>query len=228
MENDGKNVTPPNRCKITHSRIEIFDLAGDGKEFISPAMRNFREKLSFTILLLVIAAIFAGFIAFVMYFVGQFPFAWARFLAVNFLFSFLAILGLLVLVLGIVCFDLWLRSSRVIAVAGELRIVTHWLFIRRTNAIPVSKIIEIKAANNTTANGVYYYDIMVLTEGGGRNWLAALRYSNGIPAVSDSFTENDRKVLISGGKTIRAITNIIGETEANWILAEINQALGRK
>lgn len=68
---------------------------------------------------------------------------------------------------------------------------------------------------------------MVLTQGSGQNWLAALWYPKGIPAVSDSFTENDRKVLISGGKKIRAITNIIGQTEADGILQEMNSALGR-
>jgi hypothetical protein len=223
------NQSPVARREVTQSRIEIFDLAGGGKEFVSPAMRNFREKMPFTIMLLVFAAVFAGFIFFVMDFVGGLPFAWARFIAVNFLFSFFAILGLLVLLLGIVCSDLWLRSSRVIAVTGELRVVTRWLFFRQTNVIPVSKIIETKAANNTTVNDTYYYDIMVLTEGNGQNWWAALFYPDGKPKMpGNSFTANDLKVLNSGGKKIRAITNIIGQTEADSILREMNQALGRE
>jgi hypothetical protein len=215
-------------CNVTQSRVKILGRADGGKEFISPAMRNFREKLPFTIFLLVLAVVFTVFVSIITDFVGQLPFAWARFIAVNFLYFFLGILGLFLLLFGFICFDLWLRSSRAIAVAGELRLVTHWLLLKRTNIIPVSKIIEIKAANNITVNDTSYYDIMVLTEGNGQNWLAAIMNPNGIPDVSDSFTENDRKVLASGGKNIRAITNIIGETEANWILEEMNTALGRK
>lgn len=123
-------MTPPGRCKITHSRIEIFDLDGGGKEFVAPVMRNFREKIPFTILRLVFAACFAGFGSGILYFVGQLPFAWARFLAVNLFFSFFGFLGLFVFVIGIICFDLWFRSTRVIAVPGELHVVTHWLFFQ--------------------------------------------------------------------------------------------------
>jgi hypothetical protein len=146
---------------------------------------------------------------------------------VNCLFGFLSIPALCVVFLAIICFDLWFRSSRIIAVAGELRVVTHWLFFKWTNVIPTAKIIETKAANNTTVNETQYYDIMVLTEGDEKGWLAAIRFAIQKPKDSDnSIAENDLKVLNTGGKKNRAITNIIGETEAKWMLEQLRAALG--
>lgn len=209
------------------SRIKILDHVGGGKEFIAPVLRNFREKISFSILLLVLAITLVVFTFFGVNFLAALPFAWVRFIVINYLFAVLAIPALLVLLLIIICFDLWFRSNRIIATAGELRVVTHWLFFKRANVIPASKIIEMKAANNTTVNETRYYDIMVLTEGDGKGWLAALHFAAQKPGdSSSSFTENDMKVLNTGGEKIRAMTNIPGKTEAEWMLGQLRAALG--
>src|SRR6185437_7288480 len=109
-------------------------------------------------------------------FIHELPFAWARFLAINFFFYFFAILTLVFALVSFICVDIWLRSTRVVAVTGELRVVTHWLFFKWTNVIPVSKIVEITADNNTTVDDTCYYDITVLAKRDGKNWLAALIY----------------------------------------------------
>ena len=122
---------------------------------------------------------------------------------------------------------MWLRSTRVIAVPGELRIVTHWLFVRRTNVIPVSKIINITVDNNTTADGICYYDITVLAKRDGKNWLAAILFIFQQPDKPEHpLSENELKLI--NNKKIRAITDINGESDAKWVLQEINEALGRK
>ena len=233
---------------MTNSRIKISDLANGGKEFVAPAMRNFKEKKDFTILLL-FAAVALGTVIFVIgkflsIFIGVFtgillPSAWAhslaswaRFLAVNFFFSPIALIALILVLLGIVCVDIWLRSTKVIAVPGELRIVTHWLFVRKTNVIPASKILEITATNNTTADGVYYYDIVVSATNVGKNRLVKL-FGAFLQAQNPNNSISEEKMkeidfINSGGKKIHAITNIIGQTEADAILQEINNALGRK
>ncbi len=211
---------------MTPSRIKMFDRADGGKEFVAPALRNFQEKKGFAIILLILLAAFAIFVFVAGSFISGLPFAWARFLAVNFFSYFFVILALPLALVGFLCLDMWLRSTRVIAVPGELRIVTHWLFVRRTNSIPISKIIDITADNNTTADGVCYYDITVLARRDGKNWLAAIFLMFQQAAKPESPpSENELRVI--NDQKIRAITNINGESDARMILQEINQALGR-
>ena len=212
---------------VTQSRINIFDRADGGKEFVAPAMRNFQEKKGFAIVLLILVVAFAIFVSVAGSFMSGLPFAWARFLAANFFFSFFVILTAPLALVGFLCVDMWLRSTRVIAVSGELRIVTHWLFIRRTNVVPVSKIIDITADNNTTADGICYYDITVLAKRDGKNWLAAILFILQQPDKPERpLSENELKLIYN--KKIRAITDINGESDAKWVLQEINEALGRK
>ena len=216
-----------NRFRVTQSRIKIFDRADGSKEFIAPATRNYQEKKGFIVVLLILAVAFAIFVSVAGSFISELPFAWARFLAANFFFYFFAILTLMLALFGFICVDMWLRSTRVVAIPGELRIVTHWLFIRRTNVIPVSKIIEMTADNNTTADGICYYDITVLAKRDGKNWLAVILYIFQWPDKPDRpLSENELKLI--NGRKIRAITDINRESDAKLILQQINQALGRE
>jgi hypothetical protein len=218
---------PTTRREVMQSGIKFFDLAGGGKEFVAPAMRNFQEKKGFLIILLILMVAFAIFVSVVGSFMTGLPFAWARFLAANFFFSFFVVLALPLALVAFVSVDMWLRSTRVIAVPGELRIVTHWLFIRSANVIPVSKIIGISADNNTTADGVCYYDITVVTRRDGKNWLTMILFIFQQPDKLDrQLSEDEIKLLNS--KKIRAITDIDGESDAKWILQEINKTLGRE
>jgi hypothetical protein len=213
--------------EVTQSRIKIFDRADGGKEFVAPAMRNFQEKKGFLIVLLILTAAFIIFVSVVGSFMSALPFAWARFLAANFFFSFFVVLALPLALVVFVSVDMWLRSTRVFVVPGELSIVTHWLFVRRTNVVPVSKIIEITVDNNTTADGVCYYDITVLAKRDGKNWLAMILFIFQQPDKPERpLSENELKLI--NNKKIRAIADINGESDAKWILQEINKALGRE
>lgn len=218
---------PIARCKVTQSHIKIVDRADGGKEFVAPATRNFQEKKGFIVVLLILAVAFAIFVFVAGSFIRDLPFAWARFLAVNFFFSFFVVLTLPLALIGFLCVDMWLRSTRVIAVPGELRVVTHWLFVRRTNVIPVSKIIEMTADNNTTVDGICYYDITVLAKRDRKNWLAVILYIFQQPDKPDRpLSENELKLI--NGRKIRAITDINGKSDAKLILQQINQALDRE
>jgi hypothetical protein len=218
---------PIAQCRMTQSRIKIINRADGGKEFVAPATRNFQEKKGITVVLLILAVGFAIFVFVTGSFIRDLPFAWARFLAANFFFYFFAILTLMLALFGFICVDMWLRSTRVVAIPGELRIVTHWLFIRRTIVLPVSKIIEMTADNNTTADGICYYDITVLTKRDRKNWLAVILCIFQQPDKPDRpLSENELKLI--NDRKIRAITDINGESNAKLILQQINQALDRE
>ena len=215
------------RREVTRSRIEIFDLTGGGKEFVAPALRNFQEKKGFLIVLLILAAAFAIFVSVAGSFMSGLPFAWARFLAANFFFSFFIVLALPLALITFISADMWLRSTRIVVVPGELRVVTHWLFVQRTNIVPISKIIGITVDNNTTADGVCYYDITVLVKCDGKNWLAvALLFLQQPDKPERPLSEAEFRLVNT--RKIRAITDIDGEGDAKQILQEINKTLGRE
>jgi hypothetical protein len=90
----------------------------------------------------------------------------------------------------------------------EVRVVTHWLFLKRTRIAPLSKIIEIRLENNATDGATLYFDIVVVTAPEKSNWL-------GIDKDPDT-----------GGRRMVAATNIKGKDEAERLLQEINKVLG--
>lgn len=157
-------------------------------------------------------------------FVNEFPLPdVVRFFILNHTWYIIGLFGFIDLMLTIACLDMWLRSSRVIATAGRLRSVTHWLFFKRLVNIPVASIIEIRIDAATTVNNIVYYDIVVLTSGEKPGWLARNFPAN--PRPNSSFTENDLKSFNTGGKKVHVATGIKGEEVVTWMTGEIRRLL---
>lgn len=205
--------------------IGVVDRADGGKEFVLPATRNFSEKRSFLVgwvFMTVFLAVFAFFSTSVF---NSLPLpAVVQFFLLNHLFYFLGILTLIELALTLAVADMWLRSSRIIALPGQLQTVTHWLFFKRAATIPTDRIIEIKIAGNTSVGDTTYYDIIVLTLGSKPGWIAKNFPVQG--KADCSFTERDAKSFNSGGKRLSVATGIKGKAEADWFADELCLALG--
>lgn len=219
MQSPASTAPPDFHRDLAAARIQVTDLPGGGKEFLLPASRNYREKIITTIMLAVFAGIFTFLILFARGFLSGLPWAWARFLVVNILFYPVAVMGLVSAVFIIICGDTWLRSSRVIAANHELHVETRWLFVRRLEIIPAVKIIRTRAANNTTTNDTKYFDIEIVTTGEKPGWFFKL-----FPPTNVK-DEIQAQRIRTGGKDLRAMTNIQGEAEAGWILAQLRAAL---
>jgi hypothetical protein len=209
--------------KAAEARIKVLDLPGGGKEFVLPALRNLRVKLMFSLIWLVMTASLAFGTSVFVTFVGELP-LWIRWFFVDHGLFALGILGLVVLVLTLACLDMWLRSTRVIAKAGELQVVTRWLLFERACRISASNIIETKVENTTTAGTTRYYDIIVLAVGDKPGWLARSFPARVKPG--SSFTERDVAAFNTGGKRLSAATGIEGEDEATWLLGQLRGGLG--
>jgi len=149
-----------------------------------------------------------------------------RFIIANHTYFFLGILGLIELLLTYACFGMWFRSSRIIAVPGELRVVTHWLLFKRSVTVPVDKIIEVRAENTSSVGTDLYYEILVLTMGEKRSRLAFLYPAKA--RAGTPFTEKDLKVVNTGGRRIHAATDIKSQPEADWLLHEMTRIIGFK
>lgn len=206
--------------ETARARIKMVERENGGKEFILPAARNFREKMQSTGFVVLVVAIFVFIVLFAREFISALPFAWARFLMANFFFIPVVVFGLVSGVLAIACGDIWLRSSRVIVWRGKLQVVTRWAFVTRKVSVDAEKIIQTKAANNTTINDTHYFDIEVRTLGEKPFWFYYY-----FPPKKD-LDEIELKRIRTGGKAIRAMTGIEGKEEAKWILTELRAALG--
>lgn len=209
--------------ETARARIKVLDRAGGGKEFLLPALRNFREKIAITFFWVFLTFCLLEFGFFTRLASQMFP-GVIRFFIINHLGYFLLILALFELVLTIAGLDVWLRSSRIVATRGELQVVTHWLFFKRTIRAFASDIIEITASNNTTVNATRYYDLIVRTRGQGKGWLA--RNFPPKPEASAAFSPADLEVFNTGGRKFAAAANIEGEPEAQWLLGQLRAALG--
>src|SRR5262245_40318746 len=104
--------------ETARERIKIIERADGGKEFILPALRNFREKIGLSSFLLIVTIILVGlgFLshAFIEVAGGLFGGAVVRFILINHFGYFMLILAMFELLLVIGCLDLWLRSSRIV------------------------------------------------------------------------------------------------------------------
>jgi hypothetical protein len=202
------------------TKIKIRERADGGKEFIQPATRNFREKMQSTAFLAVALGIFVGILFMAREFMDGLPYAWARFLVANMFFIPVAVFGLCAGVLAIACGDIWLRSNHVVVSGGRLQLLTRWAFVTRKVDVPVEKIIQMKVAHNTTINDASYFGIEVRTTGDNPSWF--YRYF----PPKKQLGEIELKRIQTGGKVIRAMTEIEGYDDADWILSELRSALG--
>jgi hypothetical protein len=134
--------------KQIHSKIEVADLPGGGKEFTFPAARNpgFASGAS------VFCLIWTGIVVLLV---------WKH---APFLFPF--VFGVLDLLMIAFSFDLWFRRSCVVIGNGELKIETTWLAYKKQSALKISDAVNFTADVGATAGHSAYFDLKVRARDG--------------------------------------------------------------
>jgi hypothetical protein len=200
-------------------RILIVERIDGGRDFTLPAARNFKGIMFATFMLAVFAFAFVFLLQFAGEFMSRLPWPWARFIAANIFLYPIVITGVITALVIYICGDAWLRASRVIATANELRIETRWWFVKRLTIIPVEKIIRTRTANNTTINDTHYYDIEMVSTGEKPSLFFKLFPPTNIK------DEVEAQRIRTGGKSIRILTNIQGQPAAEKVLSQLREAL---
>ncbi|MGA3266658.1 MAG: hypothetical protein ABSE16_07540 [Verrucomicrobiota bacterium] len=124
-----------------HSKIQIADLAGGGKELVFPAARN----RGFASGAAIVCLVWTGIVALLL---------WKHappLLPIIF--------GVIDLALLAVSFDLWFRRSRVSIAAGEIKIETAWLVFKRQASLKISDAANFLAELGATAGHSAYLDL---------------------------------------------------------------------
>lgn len=131
-----------------HSRVQVNDLAGGGKEFVFPAGCNPGFASGATVFVLIWTAVIVFLI-------------WKRAPLI-----FPLVFGVIDLLMAAFAFDLWFRRSRVAVTPEQVQVETAWLGFRRQRTLKVSEVASIMADVGATAGHTAYYDLKIRTRDG--------------------------------------------------------------
>jgi hypothetical protein len=188
-----------------HSRIQVSD-GPNGREFYFPAARNIGMALMLTGVLVV----WSGFLWLMI--VKHAP---ILFPIVFGLFEFFLLWG---------CFSVWLKSSRVTVNTAEVTLQNRWLIFGRTRRFPAGDATGFVVKIGTTSGSTTYHDIKFVLAGENQQ---------------ESFAERRRQFQqtgqrppltfkIIGPSGVTVASSIASKTETEWLVREMNAALGRK
>jgi hypothetical protein len=131
--------------QLIHSKIQVADLPGGGKEFVFPAARN----PGFASGAAVIWLIWTGIIVLLLckHAPPLLPLAF----------------GAADLLMTVFVFDLWFRCSRVVVTPPQLTIETAWLGLKKRRTLEMSGVASIVTEVGATAGHSAYYDLKIRT-----------------------------------------------------------------
>ncbi len=131
--------------QLIHSRIQVNDLPGGGREFVFPAARNPGFASGATVFWL----IWTGAVVFMVWKQAP-PLIPLVFGAIDLLMTAFA-------------FDLWFRRSRVVVTPEQLKIETSWLGLKKQHTLEISGVATITNEVGATAGHSAYYDLKIWT-----------------------------------------------------------------
>ena len=199
-----------------NSKIKISD-GPNGREFYFPAARNPGAAMLTTAASIVCSGIAAG------------TFHLGFHSGVMILFPI--IFGLI----GILCFfgalSQWFKSSRVTINSTNVRAINHWLIFSRTRQFSTNDFSRFATKTGMQSGSQIFTDIKLVRRGSDDNFAATAEkfpeaiQENGPPNMNQ-IAARFREAAGPPGVTVAG--SIASVEEANWLVAEMNKALGRK
>lgn len=185
-----------------HSKIKVTD-GPDGREFYFPAARN----LGTAVVLTVVFAGWSGLFWVLLHSKAPliFPFFW----------------GITDVLIGFGCFNVWFKSARVTINSTSVRIVNHRLFFSRTRRFDAGDVARFATKAGMQSGSQLFLDIKLIKPAGDDSFeadKAKYNQTGQLPRVRFQMSD-------SGGVTVAS--GIASAAEANWLMQEMNKALGR-
>jgi hypothetical protein len=185
------------------SKIKVTD-GPNGREFYFPAARNPGMALFITLFTLVFNG--AAVVTFRLHAPILFPIVFGL---IGFLFIFLTI-------------NLWLKSGRVTIDSSGVVVTKRWLLLSRTRKFAANDIERFDTRTGMTSGSTVYYDLKLVTRGS----------EDGFAAARERFRQTGQrpplKFKIGSPDGFTLASSIASAPEANWLVQEMNKALGRK
>ena len=185
-----------------HSRIRVTD-GPDGRDFYFPAARNLGTAFGLTLFFL----------------------AWTGFtLAAYFLFKslfFEIIFTAVDVLIFFICFNLWLKSSRVTIDSTGVRVTRRWLLFSRSRNFAANDIVRFDIQAGMTSGPQTFQNIKLITKGS----------ENSFAASREKFQQTGQrpplKFQISSPGGFTLASGVASKPEADWLVQEMTKALGR-
>jgi hypothetical protein len=192
-----------------HSKIQVNQVSG-GREFYFPAARNVGAAILTTVFTAV-----TGVGAFLVSVKGL------DFWLITMLGA--GILCFFSIVFGIVSFNLWFKSCRVLVNSSGLAMETCWLFIRRARKYEAADILELKFDSNASVNNKALYRILLVTNSSQNEAFAARK-----ARYQQTGKRPPMEFKITGSSGVTLASGVASKLEADWLVREMTHALGRQ
>ena len=189
-----------------HSKIKVTD-GPDGREFYFPAARNLGTALFTTLLMLIFNGI--ALVTFHFHAPILFPMAFG-------LFGILLLWG---------TFNLWFKSSRVTIDSTNVRMTNRRLIFSRTRQFPSSDIERFATKAGMQSGSQIFTDIKLIRRGDNNRFERPDEKSQESQQLDRMLAARIRAAAGPSGVTVAS--GIASAAEANWLVAEMNKALGR-
>ncbi len=190
-----------------NSKIKITDGPG-GREFYFPAARNLGTAFFTTLFMLV--------------FNGAAVFMYRAHAPMVFPIVFGLIGGLLIL--G--TFNLWFKSSRITINSTNVQWTKRWLIFRRTRDFSAGDCARFATKTGMQSGSTIFTDIKFVRVGADAEFTEKMKKYEGGQPVNQLVAERFR--LAAGPSGVTVANSIASTAEAEWLVKEMNQALGRR
>lgn len=187
-----------------NSRITVTD-GSEGREFYFPALRN----LGSTLMLTLVCAVWNSFLWLMI--VKHAP------------ILFPIVFGLFDIFILCGCFNAWFKSSRVTVGRDGMTAVNRWLLFRRTRRFAAADIEEIITQPGMQSGSKVYWAIKLVSRVTADRFAADKaddQRTGQLPSLKMQIREARRGTAIA--------TDIASKPETDWLVHEMNTALGRR
>jgi hypothetical protein len=189
-----------------NSKIKITDGPG-GREFYFPAARNLGTAFFTTLFMLV--------------FNGAAVFMYRAHAPMMFPIVF-GLIGVL-LILG--TFNLWFKSSRVTINSTNVQWTKRWLVFSRTRDFSAGDCARFATKTGMQSGSTIFTDIKLVRVGADAEFAEKMKKYEGGQPVNQLVAERFRQAAGPAGVTVA--NSLASAAEAEWLVKEMNQALGR-
>jgi hypothetical protein len=188
------------------SKVKISD-GPNGREFYFPAARNLGTAVFTTLFMLV----FNG--AAVLMYRAHAP------------ILFPIVFGLIGVLLILGTFNLWFKSSRITINSTNVQWTKRWLIFSRTRVFSAGDYARFATKTGMQSGSTIFTDIKLVRVGADAEFAEKIKKFEGEQQVNQLVAERFRQAAGPSGITIA--NSIASAAEAEWLVKEMNKALGR-
>ena len=188
-----------------NSKIKISD-GPEGRDFYFPAARNPGSALLVTLFFLVWSGIFYVLVH------SKAPLIFPIFWGITDVF------------LAVGCINAWFKSSRVTINSSRVRAVTRYLVFTRTRQWDAGEIARFATRTGMRSGSQVYTDIRLIPQGSDEKFAGTMG-KMGEPADARQLAMA-RIRATAGPSGVTVASGIASTVEADWLVAEMNKALG--